>query len=247
MAYTKTVYVAKATKITAVGMNNIENAVAQHDEDIQNLKNNTSTAGFAKQIDLDTTNLKLDDVLNPLVVSLSLDKTIVEQGSTVNSVVASWSCSKTVVSQTFEGVDIDASLRIKTYTTPITDDKTFTLTSTTSGGTTVTKTATLSFANGVYYGKSSSVTYDSALISSLTKVLSDSKARTITVTAGTGEYIYYALPTRLGTPTFSVGGFTGGFDLVATVSYTNSSNYTENYYVYKSTNANLGSTTVTIS
>lgn len=247
MAYTKTVYVAKATKITAVGMNNIENAVEQHDADIETLKNSFSGDGFAKQTDLDTTNLKLDDVLNPLSISLSLDKTVAEIGSTVNSVIASWSCSKNVASQTFEGETIDSTLRTKTYSTALTSDKTFTLTATTQGGTIVTKTAVLDFCNGIYCGKSSSTTFDSTLINSLTKTLSENKNKNYTVTAGTGEYIYIAYPKRLGVSNFSVGGFSGGFDLVTTLSFTNSSNYSEDFYIYKSTNANLGATTFTIS
>jgi len=108
------------------------------------------------------------------------------------------------------------------------------------------KPRTVKFYNGIYYGKSSSATYDSTLINSLTKTLSDSKARTITVNAGTGEYIYYCLPKRLGVPSFNVGGFDGGFSKVATVNFTNSDSYAEKYDIYKSDNANLGNTNVTI-
>ena len=74
--------------------------------------------------------------------------------------------------------------------------------------------------------------------------LSNSKAKTFSVTAGASEYILYAYPSRLGTATFTVGGFEGGFNSPETVSVTNASGYTENYYVYRSVNSNLGSTTV---
>ena len=60
------------------------------------------------------------------------------------------------------------------------------------------------------------------------------------------RYIYYAIPHRLGTPVFFVGGFEGGFALEKTFDYQNPSGYTESYDVYKSTNAGLGSTTVTV-
>lgn len=74
--------------------------------------------------------------------------------------------------------------------------------------------------------------------------LSNSKAKTFSVTAGTNEYIVYAYPSRLGTATFTVGGFEGGFNSPDTVSLTTPSGYTENFYVYRSVNHSLGSTTV---
>jgi hypothetical protein len=210
------------------------------------LNNVDSTTTFAKQSDLEATNSKLDDAVNPLTVSLSINPATAETGGTVNSTVLTWTCSKNIASQTFEGASIDPTLRTETYTTALTDDKTFTVTATTAGGTTITKTAKLDFCNGIYYGNSSKTTYDSTLISSLTKVLSDTKSRTITVNAGSGEYIYYCLPSRLGVPSFSVSGFTGGFTKVATINYKNPSGYTESYDIYKSDMANLGSTTVAI-
>lgn len=75
--------------------------------------------------------------------------------------------------------------------------------------------------------------------------LSNSKAKTFTVAPGAVEYIVFAYPSRLGTATFTVGGFEGGFNPPETVSITNASGYTENYYVYRSANPNLGSTSVT--
>ncbi len=74
--------------------------------------------------------------------------------------------------------------------------------------------------------------------------LSNSKAKTFSVTAGTNQYIVYAYPSRLGTATFTVGGFEGGFNSPDTVSLTNPSGYTEDFYVYRSVNHSLGSTTV---
>jgi hypothetical protein len=78
------------------------------------------------------------------------------------------------------------------------------------------------------------------------KELSNSRAKTFTVNAAAGEYIYYILRSALGTPTFYVGGFEGGFDLVGTVSWTNPRGFVENYQVWKSTQPGLGSTMVTV-
>ena len=113
---------------------------------------------------------------------------------------------------------------------------------------TATSTYTLTFVNNVYYATSSfSAATVSQIVSAGTTTLSNNKARSFTVTAGTGEYIYYSYPSRLGTASFTVGGFAGGFSLISTQSHTNSAGYTEDYYVYRSDNSSLGSTTVTVS
>ena len=74
--------------------------------------------------------------------------------------------------------------------------------------------------------------------------LGDSKAKTFTVNAAAGQYIWYAIPHSFGTPTFKVGGFEGGFNLVKTFDHTNASGATVSYDVWQSTNAGLGNTTV---
>ena len=196
---------------------------------------------------LSTLQYQIADVVSPFAITLSANPSVAETGSTQNSIVLSWTYPRDPVSQVFEGSSVLPTLRTETYTTPTTAAKTFTLVATIEGGIIKTKTVTVPFYNGIYYGKSSSLTFDADLISSLTKVLSDTRARTISVTAGVGEFIYYCIPTRLGVPSFTVGGFTGGFTNVATLSFTNPSGYTENYDVYKSDNANLGATSIVIS
>lgn len=108
-------------------------------------------------------------------------------------------------------------------------------------------TLTHNFFNLEFWGTSIKAdTYTEADIEGLANSeLANIRARTITVTAGLGEYIIYAYPSRLGTATFYVG-FEGGFQPPETVSVTNSAGFTEDYYVYRSTNANLGTTIVTV-
>lgn len=112
----------------------------------------------------------------------------------------------------------------------------------------VTSTETVSFYNSIFWGVSTKTgTYLEADVEGLaSSVLSNTKGRTITVTAAATYYIIYALPVRLGTVTFTVGGFTGGFQSPETVSITNPSGFTENYYVYRSDNTGLGSTTLVV-
>ena len=110
------------------------------------------------------------------------------------------------------------------------------------------KTARIQWLNGVYTGAAAAPsTIDSAFIQTLSKSLQSDKGKTFTVNAATGAYIWYACPARYGAPNFNVGGFDGGFSKVATFDFTNSSGYTEEYQVWRSDNAGLGSTTVKVS
>ena len=111
-----------------------------------------------------------------------------------------------------------------------------------------TKTASLIFQNRIYYGPAAAPSeISSSFITGLTKIFDgNTRKHTVSVTAGSGKYIYYAVPSRLGACTFTVGGFTGGFTRVAIISVTNESEYSEQYYIYKSDNANLGSTSVVV-
>lgn len=115
-------------------------------------------------------------------------------------------------------------------------------------GAAASKTASIQWLNGVYTGAAAApAAIDSAFIRTLTKSLQSGKDKTFTVNAATGAYIWYACPVRYGTPNFNVGGFDGGFLLAEAFDFTNSSGYTEEYQVWRSDNAGLGSTTVKVS
>lgn len=191
------------------------------------------------------------------ISSLSASPATAEVGSTVSSVALSYALTKAAKTIKVNNASVSNTAASGTITrtgtwtgsTPqtkhdfvlsVTDERNWTA---------PTKTASLVFQNQVYYGAASvPSTLNSAFVTGLTKVFDgNTRKRTVSVTAGSGKYIYYAVPTRLGTCTFTVGGFTGGFTLAGTVSVTNSSGYAENYYVYKSDNANLGSTSVVVS
>lgn len=170
-----------------------------------------------------------------------------ELGSTVNDVTLTWKLNKKPVSVTIDGVAqeavADGSLSMTGLGLKAT--KKWTLKATDERGTVATKETSLSFHNGVYYGVGGAQSsYTSLFILGLTKTLRSTKLASFTANAGEGQYIYYCLPTRMGTCTFTVGGFEGGFDLVSTLNFENASGYKENYYIYRSTNAGLGNTTV---
>lgn len=178
--------------------------------------------------------------------SFSSNKATAEMGSTISEVTLSWSLNKVPATLKVDNTAVDVNATTTTLSgLSITADKTYTLSATDERDKTVTKTTNIKFYNGVYWGVGAAAAeVDSAFILGLTKGLQATKAKTFTVNAGAGQHIYYAIPARYGTPTFNVGGFDGGFNLAATIDFTNASGYTESYNVYKSTNANLGNTTV---
>jgi len=64
---------------------------------------------------------------------------------------------------------------------------------------------------------------------------SNTRGRTITFgPAGAGEYVWYCYPKRLGTVTVTIDGIPGGFQSPITLSITNDSGWTEDYYCYRS-------------
>lgn len=206
------------------------------------LSQNDFTDEYKKMID--------DLAYVPIAISAFTNSVnTVEIGSTVDEVTLNWTLNKEPVSQKVDGTAVDKALRTQVLTAQgITADKTFTLSATDERDKTVTKTTSIYFRNGVYWGVGAdSEAFDSAFVLTLTKGLQASKGKTFTVNAGTGQHIYYAVPTRYGTCAFNVGGFDGGFGKAATIDFTNASGYTESYDIYKSDNAGLGSTTVKVS
>lgn len=183
------------------------------------------------------------------VTSFTNNVGTVELGSTVNDVTLTWKLNKTPVSVTIDGTaqTVAAEGSVKQTGLALKATKTWTLKATDERDAAATKTTSVSFVNGVYYGTAAAGAMNSAFILGLTRTLRSNKLPSFTVNAAAGQYIYYCVPTRYGTCSFSVGGFSGGFSLATTTSFTNASGYTEDYYVYKSDNAGLGSTTVSVS
>lgn len=134
------------------------------------------------------------------------------------------------------------------YPSSVGSTKTFTLNAT-DGTDSPTNTITYYFYNRRFWGVTTGTSgFTEADIEGLANNgLSNSRATTFTVTSGVNDYLAYSYPSRLGAATFTVGGFSGGFEAPETVSVTNASGFTENYYMYRSTNKNLGSVTVVVS
>ena len=180
------------------------------------------------------------------ISSLSLSKSVVEIGDVLSGLVVTWAYNKEdILSQKFNGLEVRIDDREYTETEDITSNKTYTLEAN-DGKNTTTKSTTVKFLNGKYYGVAQEGTYDSDFIKGLTKVLAENKNGNFTVNCGENEFIYFCIPTRFGTPRFSVGGFEGGFFKVDTIEFTNNFGYSENYDIYRSDNSSLGNTTVNV-
>lgn len=121
-------------------------------------------------------------------------------------------------------------------------------TTTNLGNYTLTVNTTDQTINYLYYGVTSKTSsFTEADIEGLgnNSITNDNTQTWNSVTAGAGEYLLFSFPKRLGTVVFYVGGFEGGFESPETVSVTNSNGWTEDYYVWRSTNSGLGATIVT--
>ena len=197
----------------------------------------------------------LQDVIKDLqyvkieITSFESDKKVVELGSTVTDITFSWKINKTPSALKLNGKVIDSKLfTYKKTGMKYTSQQSFTLEAIDERNARVAKTIYMYFYNGVYYGTAKMPgTVDATFIKSLHKNLQNSKNKTFNVSCGENVFIWYALPTRYGVPTFNVGGFDGGFQKVADIEFKNSSGYSEPYIIYKSDNSNLGTKTVTVS
>lgn len=183
--------------------------------------------------------------------SLSIEPSKALKGATIRSAVVQYQLNKAPVSLTINSesvLDPAASGNIAKNGS-WSSDQTFVVSATDEKGNVATQTKTLSFFNYVYWGVGEyQDLIDSTFVTSLSnKELTGDKVSSITVTAGEGQYVWYALPQSMGECTFSVNGFAGGFSTKINMLVTNSNSFSEYYNIYRSDNANLGTTTITIS
>ena len=215
--------------------------------------------------DLDSMNEKIDmlesqiaDMLyEPISIgtfSLNSEVRTVEIGTKITEVTLSWTINRDPKTLTLDEESLDVALRKKTISDleiTYNNNKTWKLVATGDRDETSTKTTSkINFYNGVYYGATTKPDeYNRDFILSLTKELRSNYKSSFSVNAGTtseGKYVYYCQPTRFGVCFFKDGGFDFGNHLVGTVSFENSSGYTEDYYIYESDYSGLGSLTITV-
>lgn len=110
------------------------------------------------------------------------------------------------------------------------------------------RSAAISWRPDVYWGIGAAGGNTEAFIEGLaSSELLASRVKTFAVNATGSLRVYFAIPASYGTPTFTVGGFSGGFSLVsATIAVTNVNGVTQNYALYMSDTPGLGSITVAV-
>lgn len=128
---------------------------------------------------------------------------------------------------------------------------TFTIYATGDDGSTDTATCSLTFPNYAYYGTTptsidgSNMSSESGMSSVLVKGSELDSGYTISVNSDVGEYVWFCYPTVHGlidtvVDTVSQQNKTDIFPLYGTVSHTNSNGYTENFYIYRSSQTGQG-------
>lgn len=189
-------------------------------------------------------------------VSASHDKTaVVEKGTVFNEVTVSWSVTRVPTALTISGNNITGTESLplaKSGSKTITglninadNASTFAWTVKATGEKTTdvatAKASGFNFRTRVYYGAADlPATINSDFVKSLPKNsgLVSSKVKSIEVNGG-GKYIWYCLPvggSGMGKCSFMSNNFPFDMQEPQTVSVTNDKGYTENYYVYRSTN-----------
>ena len=168
-------------------------------------------------------------------------------GKTVSGLELNWTTSKVPTKLVLDGKELDPETTSFVDTGMYTSEKQWVLTVTDERGAMKQAYVEISFANYVRYGTApepDDVT--SEFVLSLGKQLRKSMQGTYQFNAGETDHIWFAVPSRMGTPTFAVGGFTGGFSLAATLDLTNEAGYTEPYDVWRSDQKALGETSVVV-
>lgn len=184
--------------------------------------------------------------VNPEVTSFTMapSTTEYEIGSTVNELVFNWTYNKDIVSQTLTDCTLaDETVRTATYSTPITSNKTFTLTAS-DGENTATASKSISFKHKVYWGAASEpAEFTSAFILALTgKKFATNFKGTYNMTLGEGQYGYVAYPSSWGTiSSWWIGGFEVETHDCGTISFTNASGNTTTFRITRTTRPSLGS------
>lgn len=197
----------------------------------------------------------LDDLTYVVMAINTFTNTVVQLEKTITPVTDvgfSWTLNKVPTSQQLSGTSIGTPISITPGTLGYTltglsllTNGTWTLT-VDDGTTQVQKTTTLTFLNKIYWGVATiPATINSSFVLSLgNSSLQATRTKSFTVNAGSGQYIWAAVPVAYGTPIFKVGGFEGGFEAPDTITLTNASGHAEDYYVVRSSESGLGSTTV---
>jgi hypothetical protein len=199
--------------------------------------------------------LALDDVYSQInTVSSSVLPVIItftmnvseshEVGETINSITFDWSYNKEVLQQTLTDCTLDsASVRTAFYSTPLTTNKTFTLTALDKHNQTVSSSLTVNFYHKVYWGSAAIINpYTSAFILGLShKEFKTDINGSYNMTVATNEYGFICAPDSFNIPNSClIGGLMTDLVDCGTISFTNASGNTTTFRIKRTENSSLG-------
>jgi len=230
-------------------------------------KGDTTIATLVNSSDIthdgaESTGIKVDVLLDQLLfITLGIsgfrptpDVSIFEKGISISSMNIVWVLNKTPLTQVLSAPNLTPPPLVpadRSATLPFSPSNTvdfaISLTVTDTAGPQV-GTLDIDFGNKVHYGKDviPGVFNDAFILALPTNNLQQSRVRSFVATAGVNEFIWFAVASALGTPTFKSGGFLVSMTLAATISHTNASGSTENYDIWRTTNSNLGTLSIDV-
>jgi hypothetical protein len=186
----------------------------------------------------------------PLVINAFTNTVnVVEIGATVSSVQLDWVYNKSVTSQHLSvgPSSLDVSLRDYTDSSSYTSNKTYTLYAS-DGTTSLTASTSLIFRPRNYYGQSASSTLNnSGVLALASNPLASGKGLSLSNYVISSAYMWFCYPAGYGTANFTVNGLANTAWTLTTLSLTNASGYTQNYYCYRSNNVLNGTYSFTLS
>lgn len=190
------------------------------------------------------------DYVKPEILSFTMtpSTTIYEVGSTVDSLNFAWTLNKDVTTQTLTDCTITVDDRSATYSTPITSNKTFTLT-VGDGENSVSKNLSVSFQNKIYWGNASiPAEFNSEFILGLqNSKFTTAKKGNYSMNIVSDEYGFIAFPSSFGTlASWYIGGFETTVESCGEISFTNTSGGVTNYSIYRTGRSGLGNITAEI-
>lgn len=172
--------------------------------------------------------------VDPVITAFSITPSIVEKGTQVTNPVLNWAINKDVVEQNINnGVgSINKDSRSITINSTITDNRSYTLT-VNDGQKSVSRSASISFRNKIYYGISDLESLMNDDVLNLNGELATSRTKTATFNP-VNQFIYFVFPTSFGTPSFKVNGLTNDAWVTTTFNHINNQRHTESYTIYRS-------------
>lgn len=184
----------------------------------------------------------------PDITNFSVSPNIVEIGTTVSELTFSWNLNKIFTSLSINngiGSVTPSLLTLDVEDLTLTSNTIFTITGG-DGMNNDSASASLNFRSKRWWGTSPLSTLTGTDILNLqNSELATGRQQTRTINGG-GNYIWFAFPTSFGLPSFVVNGLPNTAFTLQTVSHTNESGNTQNYYVIRTDTIQNGTLTIQV-